>query len=71
MINNPVQNQLHEAKYMCFMMSKETGEPKIWGTNSLGKDIVGVLLAVEPCFTNMNLGVDNTDLAPFVDINIF
>jgi hypothetical protein len=70
-INDPEQNQLYEAKYMHFMMSKESGEPEIWGTNGLGKDIVGVLLAAEPCLANINLGVDDTDLAPFTDINMF
>jgi hypothetical protein len=61
----------HEAKYMRFMMNKERGEPEIWGTDGLNHDIVGAPLTAEPCLANINLGIDDTDLAPFVDINMF
>jgi hypothetical protein len=61
----------HEAKYVCFMMNKERGEPEIWGTDGLNHDIVGAPLAAEPCLANINLSIDDTDLAPFIDINMF
>ena len=71
MINDPATNLLHEAKYMCFMISKETGEPEIWGTDGIGKDIVGAPLRVEPCFANVTLGIDDTDLSSLTNIHMF
>ena len=71
MINDPTTNLLHEAKYMRFMILKETGEPKIWGTDGIGKDIVGAPLRAEPCFVNITLGINDTDLSELTDIHMF
>ena len=71
MINNPATNLLHEAKYMRFMISKETEEPEIWGTDGIGKDIVGAPLRAEPCFANVTLGIDDTDLSLLTNIHMF
>ena len=71
MINDPTTNLLHKAKYMRFMISKETGEPEIWGTDGIGKDIVGAPLRAEPCFVNITLGIDDTDLSELTDIHMF
>jgi hypothetical protein len=53
------------------MIVKESGQPEIWGTDGLGKDIIGAPLMAEPCFTNINICINNTDLALFADVNMF
>ena len=55
---------------MRFMVNKHDGKPEMWGTDSLGQDILGDPLFAEPRFDNIHLGVDNTDLAMFADINM-
>jgi len=42
----------------------------MWRTDSLGLDISGDPLYAEPHFDNVHLGIDDTDLAVFMDINM-
>jgi len=58
------------AKYIQFMTDKSDGELEMWGTNGIGCKISGDPLIAEPWFNNINLGVDDTDLAVFADINM-
>ena len=71
LINDPTINETHEAKYLHFAIGKESNEPQIWGTDGLGHDIVASQLTAEPCFDNVNLGIDNSDLTPLSDFNMF
>jgi len=63
-------NMSQPAKYIRFMVNKHNGKPEMWGTDGLGLDILGDPLFAEPCFNNVHLGVDDTDLAMFADINM-
>ena len=38
MINDPNVNILHEAKWVKFVINKETGEPQMWGCDGRGKE---------------------------------
>ena len=70
LVHNPETNMSQPANYMRFMVSKHDGKPEMWGTDSLGQDILGDPLFAKPCFDNVHLGIDDTDLAMFVDINM-
>ena len=70
MINNPTTNTLHEAKWVKFVIDKDSGELKMWGCDGRGQDIVAQNLTAAPCYANILLGIDNTDLAPFTDVNM-
>lgn len=71
LINDPTINETHEAKYLRFAVRKESNKPQIWGTDGLGHDIVASQLTAEPCFDNVNLGIDDSDLMPLSDFNMF
>ena len=40
MINDPSTNVLHEAKWVKFVVNKDTGEPQMWGSDGRGKEPV-------------------------------
>ena len=69
-INNPTTNTLHEAKWVKFVINKDLGQPMMWGCDGCGQDIVAQKLIATPCYANISLGIDNTDLAPFTDVNM-
>ena len=70
MINDPTTNTLHEAKWVKFIIDKDLGEPKMWGCDRRSQDIVAQNLTATPCYANISLGIDNTNLAPFTDVNM-
>ena len=70
MINDPRVNILHEAKWVKFVINKETGEPQMWGSDGRGKEPVAQRLTASPCYSTLASAVDDTDLAPFVDNNL-
>ena len=70
MINDPRVNILHEAKWVKFVINKETGEPQMWGSDGRGKEPIAQALFASPCYTTLASAVDDTDLAPFADINL-
>ena len=70
MINDPSTNALHEAKWVKFVINKDTGEPQMWGCDSCGKEPVAQQLTASPCYTTLASAVDDSDLAPFADINL-
>ena len=70
MINDPRVNILHEAKWVKFVINKETREPQMWGSDGCGKEPVAQALFTSPCYTTLASAVDDTDLAPFADINL-
>ena len=70
MINDPTTNTLHEAKWVKFVIDKDSGQPMMWGCDGHSQDIVAQRLVAAPCYTNISLGVDDTNLAPFTNINM-
>ena len=70
MINDPSTNVLHEAKWVKFVINKDTGEPQMWGSDGRGKEPMAQRLTASPCYTTLASAVDDTDLAPFADINL-
>ena len=70
MINDPRVNILHEAKWVKFVINKETGEPQMWGSDGRGKEPMAQRLTASPCYTTLASAVDDTDLAPLADINL-
>ena len=70
MLNDQTTNTLHKAKWVKFVIDKDSGQPMMWGCNRQGKDIVAQQLVAAPCYTNISLRVDDTDLAPFTDVNM-
>ena len=70
MINNPATNTLHEAKWVKFVIDKDLGEPKMWGCDRRGQDIIAQNLTAARCYANISLGIDDTNLAPFTDVNM-
>ena len=70
MINDPTTNTLHKAKWVKFVIDKDLGQPMMWGCNRHSQDIVMQQLIATPCYVNISLGVDNTDLALFTDVNM-
>ena len=70
MLNDPTTNTLHEAKWVKFIIDKDLGQPMMWGCDGQGKDIMAQWLIAALCYANISLRVDNTDLAPFTDVNM-
>ena len=70
MINDLATNILYEAKWVKFVIDKDSSQPMMWGCDGWGKDIVAQRLVTTPCYANISLGIDDTDLPPFTDINM-
>ena len=70
MINDPSTNALHKAKWVKFVINKDSGEPQMWGCDGRGKEPVVEQLTTSPCYTTLASAVDDSDLAPFADINL-
>ena len=70
MINDPTTNTLHEAKWVKFVIDKDSGQLIMWGCDGHGQDIIVQRLMATLCYANISLGVNDTDLAPFMDVNM-
>ena len=70
MINDPTTNTLHKAKWVKFIIDKDSGQPMMWGCDRCSQDIIAQKLIAAPCYADISLGIDNTDLAPFTDVNM-
>ena len=40
MLNDPTTNTLHKAKWVKFVIDKDSGQPMMWGYDGQGKDIM-------------------------------